>query len=147
MASLKYAISVDRRDWTMFADCFTDPVYADYSELSGQPAATAPRDDFVAGVAAVLNGFTRTQHISPNHIVEFDEAEPDKATCHSYMYAQHYLEGSEGGDFYLLRGSYENVMTRTSDGWRIEKIVQHVSWSDGNDDAVAEAASRVEARG
>ena len=30
----KYAIAVHRRDWMMFADCFTDPVHADYSETA-----------------------------------------------------------------------------------------------------------------
>ena len=29
---IKYAVGVDRRDWAMFAECFTDPVYADFSD-------------------------------------------------------------------------------------------------------------------
>jgi hypothetical protein len=138
---IKYAMGVDRRDWTMFAECFTDPVYTDYSEL-GSPAGTFPRADFVAGVATALNGFTATQHISPNHVIEFDDNDPDRAVCYSYMYAQHLLEGSAGGEFYLLRGRYTNHMLRTADGWRIERIIQHVSWSDGNNNAVAEATAR-----
>ena len=28
---IRYAMGVDRRDWAMFASCFTDPVYADFS--------------------------------------------------------------------------------------------------------------------
>jgi len=43
------------------------------------------------------------------------------------MYAQH-LEGPEGDDSFVLRGSYTNHMVRTSDGWRIERLIQHVSW-------------------
>ena len=46
----------------------------------------------------------------------------------------------------LLRGSYTNHMLRTSDGWRIERVFQHVSWSDGNDNAVAEATARTRAK-
>jgi hypothetical protein len=103
----------------MFANCFTDPVYTDYSEL-GSPAGTFPRGEFVGRVSEALNGFTATQHISPNHIVEFDEHDPDRAICHSYMYAQHFLDDGPGGDSYLLRGSYTNHMLRTPDGWRIE---------------------------
>jgi hypothetical protein len=41
---IKYAIGVDRRDWAMFAGCFTDPVYADFS-AGGIPAATLSRTD------------------------------------------------------------------------------------------------------
>jgi hypothetical protein len=61
------------------------------------------------------------------------------------MYAQHLLEGSQNGEFFLLRGSYDNHMRRTSDGWRIEKLVLHVSWPEGNTSAVSEAAARYQA--
>ena len=127
---IKYAMAVDRRDWKMFADCFTDPVHADYSE-NGMPAADFARDDLVGIVREALSGFTATQHLSSNHVIEFDEGDPDRAICYSYMYAQHYLEGSEGGEFFLLRGSYTNHMLRTADGWRIERLIQHVSWREG----------------
>jgi hypothetical protein len=138
---IKYAMGVDRRDWRMFADCFADPVYADFS-AGGMPAATFPRAELVDRISTALNGFTATQHISPNHVIEFDDDDPAHAVCHSYMYAQHLLEGSPNGDYYLLRGSYTHQMVRTPGGWRIEHIVQHRSWSDGNSDAVAEAIAR-----
>jgi hypothetical protein len=142
---IKYAMGVDRRDWDMFADCFTDPVYADFS-AGGMPAETVARDVLVARISLALNGFTATQHISPNHVIEFDARDPDRAICHSYMFAQHLLEGADNGDFYLLRGSYTNHMLRTSDGWRIERIVQHRSWEYGNRNAVTEAMARSEAK-
>jgi hypothetical protein len=138
---IKYAIGVDRRDWHMFAECFTDPVHADFS-ASGVPAADFVREDLVALVRLPLSGFTATQHLSPNHVIEFAENDPDRAICYSYMFAQHYLEGSEGGDYFLLRGSYTNHMLRTPRGWRIEALVQHVSWSDGNQNALTEATAR-----
>jgi hypothetical protein len=100
---IKYAMAVDRADWGMFADCFTNPVHADFSE-SGVPAADFARDDLVGIVRGALSGFTATQHLSPNHVIEFDDNDSDRATCSSYMYAQHYLEGAAGGDFFLLRG-------------------------------------------
>ena len=102
---VKYGLAVDRRDWALFADCFTDPVDTDYSGL-GSPAKEWERDAFVESIRLHLSGFTATQHISPNHLVAFDEQDPDRAICTSYMYAQHYLEGSPNGDFYLARGFY-----------------------------------------
>ena len=42
---IKYAMGVDRRDWAMFASCFTNPVYADFSG-GGIPAATISRADW-----------------------------------------------------------------------------------------------------
>jgi hypothetical protein len=138
---IKYAVGVDRRDWKMFADCFTDPAYADFSELGGAVGAS-PRAELVGGIAAVLDGFTVTQHLSPNHLIQFDDADQDRAVCYSYMYAQHVLAGSAGGEFYLLRGWYANHVVRTPDGWRIERLIQHVGWQEGNTGAVAEAATR-----
>jgi len=138
---IKYAMGVDRRDWEMFADCFTDTVHVDFS-ASGVPEADFARSELVDLVRVPLSGFTATQHLSPNHVIEFAEDDSDRAICYSYMYAQHYLEGSEGGDFFLLRGSYTNRMLRTSDGWRIESLTQHVGWSDGNQNALTEATAR-----
>ena len=120
----KYAVAVDRRDWTMFSDCFTDPVHADYSE-NGLPAADFARDELVAIVRDAVSGYTATQHLSPNHVIEFDGHDPDRAICTSYMYAQHHMDTSE---FLLLRGSYTNHMVRTASGWRIERLIQHIGW-------------------
>jgi len=142
---IKYAMGVDRRDWAMFAGCFTDPVYADFS-AGGIPAATVSRAGLVARVSTALSGFTATQHISPNHVIEFDASDPGRAVCYSYMYAQHLLRGSGNGEFYLLRGSYANHMLRTADGWRIERIIQHRGWEYGNTSAVAEAIARSQAQ-
>jgi hypothetical protein len=132
---IKYGMAVDRGDWEMFAGCFTDPVHTDYSE-NGMPAADFARDELVAIVRGALSRFTATQHLCPNHVIEFDENDPDRAICYSSMYAQHRLEG---GDF-LLRGSYTNHLLRTADGWRIESLIQHVSWSTGSGNADTEAA-------
>jgi hypothetical protein len=37
-------------------------------------------------------------------------------------------------------------MLRTSDGWRIKSLTQHVGWSDGNKNAVTEATARVQTK-
>ncbi|MGJ6969001.1 nuclear transport factor 2 family protein [Streptosporangium sp. G11] len=137
---ITYAVSVDRRDWALFEDCFTEQVRVDF----GGTTAHLGRGELVAFVRAALDGFTVTQHLSPNHVIEFDDDDEDRAVCHSYMYAQHRLDGSENGEFYLLRGSYTSFMRRTADGgWRIEEMIQHRSWEEGNTGAVDEARARV----
>jgi SnoaL-like domain len=125
----RYAIAVDRRDWTMLADCFTDPVHADYSE-NGLAAADFVRDELVAIVRDAVSGYTATQHLSPNHVIAFDDDDPDRAICTSYMYAQHHVDTSEKSAFLLLRGSYSNHMVRTADRWRIERLIQHIGWRE-----------------
>jgi SnoaL-like domain len=126
---IRYAMAVDQRDWRMFADCFTDPVHADYSE-NGLPAADFARDDLVEIVRSAVTGYTATQHLSPNHVIEFDAADPNRAICFSTMYAQHHLEDGAGDELLILRGSYTNHVVRAEDGWRIERLIQHISWRE-----------------
>ena len=134
---IAYAVAIDEADWAGFAATMTDPVRIDFSE-AGMPPADFPRDQFVGFASGVLEGWTARQHISPNHRVVFDETDPDKAICYSYMYAQHYKKDAPGGDFYLMRGSYDNELVRTADGWRITGITQHVSWLEGNPNALGQ---------
>lgn len=136
---IKYAMSIDRGDWTAYAEVFTDPVHIDFSE-AGLPASDFARDAFVGFAKQGLEGWTARQHLSPNHVVEFDATDPDKAICYSYMYAQHYLKGAPAGDSYLMRGSYDNHMVRTADGWKIASLTQHISWLEGNQNALRQAA-------
>ena len=138
---IQYAVAIDRADWTLYTDCFTDPVHIDFS-AAGMPAQDFPREQFVGFARSGLSGFTARQHLSPNHLIEFSDADPDQAVCTSYMYAQHYLEGAEGGDFFLMRGSYTNQLRRTADGWKIERLTQHLSWSEGNPSLPQQAAAR-----
>jgi SnoaL-like domain len=140
---IRYAMGVDQRDWAMFGNCFTDPVHVEFG-LSGL-VADLGRDELVSLVRGAIGGFTATQHLSPNHVIDFSDTDPDRARCHSYMYAQHYLEGSAAGDFYLARGSYASDLLRAPDGWRIERLIQRASWAEGNTGAVAESADRYQA--
>jgi len=135
---ISYATSIDKADWAGLGSVFTDPVHVDFSE-AGLPAADFPREQFIGFAAQGLDGWTARQHISPNHQVDFDDIDPDKAVCYSYMYAQHYLEGAANGGLYLMRGSYDNSMVRTEDGWKITRVVQHISWIEGDPDALQAA--------
>src|SRR3954463_15436653 len=128
----RYALAVDRRDWEMLASCFTDPVHADYSE-NGLPAADFDRDELVAIIRDAVSSYTATQHLSPNHLIEFDDHEPDRAICTSYMYAQHHLDANGSSEFLLLRGSYTSHMIRSPGSWRIERLIQHISWRESRE--------------
>jgi hypothetical protein len=138
-AVIRYGVSVDRKDWQMFADCFTPVVRTDHS-------GDVSREEFVAIVAGALDGFGSTQHLSTNHLITFDEGDPDRAVCESDMFAQHFLAGSPHGEFYLLRARYADQMVRTPEGWRIESITTWNRWEEGNLTAVAEAIERVRSR-
>jgi hypothetical protein len=75
-------------------------------------------------------GCTATYHLSPNHVIVFPDGDPDRAICTSYMYAHHHLDKLDNNEFLLLRGSYTNHMVRTAGGWRIARLIQHISWHE-----------------
>jgi len=126
---IAYATSIDRGDWNAFASVLTDPVHVDFSE-AGLPAADFARDDFVGFARQGLEVWTARQHLSPNHVVVFDDADPDRASCQSYMYAQHHHP--DAPEVFLMRGSYDHQLVRTADGWKISSLTQHVSWIEGS---------------
>ena len=85
-------------------------------------------DDLVDIVRSAVSGYKATQHLSANHVTNFDPDDPDRATCHSSMYAQHHL--ADGEELLILRGWYANHLVRVANGWKIDRIVQHVSWRE-----------------
>src|SRR5262245_47730519 len=78
---IRSVVAVDRRDWDMYASCFTDPVYVDFSTI-GLPARDFVRGDLVALVREGINRLAATQHLSTNHLIELDDGDPDRAICH-----------------------------------------------------------------
>jgi 3-phenylpropionate/cinnamic acid dioxygenase small subunit len=124
--AVRYASAVDRADWDGLRDLFTEVVHVDFSE-AGMPAADFARDDFVAFARQGLEGWDARQHLSSNHEVDFDDADPDTAVLRSYMFAQHHMQGAPT---FVMHGSYEHVVSRSDQGWRITRLVQHLSWTD-----------------
>jgi hypothetical protein len=94
------------------------------------PATDFTRDDLVAIVRDAVSGYTVTRHLSPHPVIAFDEHDSDRAIGTSYMYAQHHLDANVSSEFLLLRGSYTNHMARIADGWRIERLIQHINWRE-----------------
>ncbi|HCU99646.1 MAG: hypothetical protein CL897_02500 [Dehalococcoidia bacterium] len=126
---LRYATGIDMRDWEAYRSCFTDEVEIDFSSWSGGEPQIMQADDWTAAVRAGLSGFQATQHISSNHVINFDS---DEATCVSYMQAQHYLPNEEGDNTLTLGGYYTNTLVRTPAGWRIRRCQLMVTWTTGN---------------
>lgn len=131
-----YATTIDRGDWVGYGQLFTDPVHIDFSE-AGMAAADFPRDAFVGFAEAALSRWTARQHLSPNHVVVFDDDHPDTAVCYSSMYAQHHAADAPDGGVYLMRGSYDHHLVRTPGGWKITSLTQHIAWTEGDPNAAA----------
>jgi hypothetical protein len=129
---VRYAISLDKADWELMKETIAEPIFVDFSSWADLEPASYSRDEWAGFARDVLTGFDSRQHISPNHVIAFSSE--DEATCTSYMFAQHLLRGAPGGDTFIMRGSYTNVLQRKQGGgWEINSLTMHFTWGEGNE--------------
>lgn len=133
-----YAAGIDRRDWDLYARCFTDPCGFDFSSFSGRPAAELPRDTWVENVRRTNGSFDATQHQMTNHIVNL--LDDTHATCITELRAQHWfspatmarLGHADEVNFCELGGHYSNDLVFDGHGWRISFCRLTVRWHTGS---------------
>lgn len=136
--SYDYAAGIDRRDWTLYSSCFTDPCSFDFSSFSGRPAAELPRETWVDNVRRTNGSFDATQHQMSNHIVSVRTA--DRVECVTELRAQHWFSsesmeklGHRGEtNFCELGGHYTNDLVFDGSSWRISFCRLTVRWRTGN---------------
>lgn len=133
-----YAHALDAHEWDRLQEVFTPDAVADFLELGGVNEGLQAITDLVAGA---LGGLDSSQHLigCPLAVVDGDTA---TATC--YLQAQHVFNGAEGGDQYLVGGTYVDQLVRTSAGWRINHRTLHATWAAGNPDVFAAGAARLQ---
>ena len=86
-------------------------------------------DAIITAIGERLDRLDATQHLVGNHQVRIDG---DTATHRCHLQSQHIRRGVEGGDNYVLGGTYEDRVVRTEDGWRIAHRTLTATWTDGN---------------
>jgi len=117
-----YALAVDTRRWELFDRVFTHNVEADFGGESRWNVLASLKRDF----APAHQGFHATQHITTNHQVY---VEGDGANAISYVHARFIRHAPEGGSITESYGWYDDRLTRTVAGWRIDKRVCRGIWS------------------
>jgi hypothetical protein len=90
----------DARAWDELVEVFTATVTADWSALSGVPAAEVPAAELVDGWRAGLSGLTATQHLLGNQQIDLAG---DTATATAYA-----------APVWVVAGSYTYELTRVT---------------------------------
>ena len=121
----RYANALDERDWRRLASCFTDDAVGDYGGI-GHFEGFAAIETLCRNTLEPLDA---SQHLVGSIEIELSG---DGARARCAFQAQHTKRGCEGGDNYVLGGSYRDELVRTLDGWRIRRRELRVSWSEGN---------------
>jgi hypothetical protein len=118
-----YCWALDSGDWDALDRVFTPTATA---ELAGDLTGV---EQIKARVRAALEPLDASQHMVANQQVRVDG---DRATCRTYLQAQHVRRAAEGGSTYMVGGRYHDQLVRTTDGWRIERRDLTILWTDGN---------------
>lgn len=127
---LRYAYAMDMQDWTSLRDCLADEIDVEYTALRGESRQIISADDFVEKRSKDLAGL-RTQHISTNHLVSVHGDHAECTSCFLIHRIDPNKKAVEENNFDTA-GHYLHGVTRTSTGWRIDRIRQTVLWSRGN---------------
>ena len=122
---VRYATALDSRDWPLLRTCFVPDAVGEYEGI-GTLDGVAAIEEVCRGALEPLDA---SQHLLGNHTVE---VAGDEAVAVCQLHAQHVRLGAEGGDLYVVAGSYTDRFRRTPDGWRITHRHLAVTWTAGN---------------
>lgn len=136
---VRYATSLDSRDWEQLSACFTEDGVTDYGEFGGLNRGA---EAIVKLCRAVLDGLDASQHMITNMVIVTD-GDSGSAVC--YFQAQHVVRGTAGGDNYLVGGTYRDRVVRTPAGWRIAHRTLEPTWMEGNPGVFEAGAARLAA--
>ncbi len=126
---VNYGLAFDMQDWKLHRSVFTDEIQMDFTASIGDGLVTMKADDWVEGVKPFFSKLEGTQHIAMPLIIEIDG---DEAYVRSLLNASHHLRNDRGGNVQTMVGYYDNWLIRTESGWRITKMVQTITWNEGN---------------
>lgn len=136
---IRYATTLDSRDWPTLHHIFVPDVIADFVNFHCEGI-----DQVVDTCRGALGGLTSSQHLLGNFAVEIDG---DRATSACYLHAMHYYAPATGLKTFIIAGTYRDALVRTVGGWRIERRRLSKTWDDGNPGLMAESAAALAAAG
>ena len=125
----QYCWSLDTKDFEELRNVFTPDAFA---ILGGTECHGI--DAIIKRISSALTRLDVSHHLVGSHIVEVDG---DQASHRCYLQAQHVLKGTEGGDLWMVAGTYEDQLVRTPDGWRIKQRILSRVWTEGNPNVAA----------
>jgi 3-phenylpropionate/cinnamic acid dioxygenase small subunit len=112
---VRYAASIDRRNWKLFRTCFTDDCDVDYGTLPNEGALSWKNvEDMAAWMKAAHRDMGRTLHRITNQRVE-REGSSVTACC----YVDVLLMTPDGHLIMNGAGFYDDHLVYTDDGWKI----------------------------
>ena len=124
--AIAYAWALDTRQLDGLRDVFTPDATA---MLRGVECDGV--ESIIARIGGAIPRLDATQHLIANHQVAVNG---DSATHRCQLHSQHFKRGTDGGDWFVVGGYYDDRLARTPSGWRITHRVMTETWRSGNPD-------------
>lgn len=121
----QFANSFDAKDWDMLESCFTESLYADYSDLRGTPPETVSASEYVRLRRQALDHL-KLHHLVSNYEIDFPDSA--SATCRASMMVWRKSDEEE----FTSHCVYIFQLIKQKVGWKISGISQKVLWNDGS---------------
>ncbi|OAH63587.1 hypothetical protein AYJ66_11000 [Dietzia cinnamea] len=121
----RYAHVLDRHAWQQLESVFAPDARM---EFAGLAPATGPAA--IAEVCArALEPLEGSQHLVGSALLEASDA---SVTVSSYFHAQHVRTVNGQTALFTVAGTYDDIVERRPEGWRITFRRQSVSWQTGD---------------
>lgn len=137
----RYAHGVDRKDFDLFASCFTEVISTDLSSYMPDLKFTEMTIEQWVDMVKKLIGHTKaTQHQMTNMLIEVNGNE---ATAKIALRAQHYVPNDFGDNFLECGCHYDNKYTKVNGEWKISGIKVTFDFWDGNQYVLSQSTQQV----
>jgi DNA-binding MurR/RpiR family transcriptional regulator len=119
----RFMNSFDLKDWSVMKALLLDEIQIDYSDLRGDPPATAFATDYVKARRDALEHLS-THHLMSNFEITVQSSEAvARASCVIFR--------TDGTTPFHSHAFYTFRLKRVDDGWRIAGIKQTIFWNEG----------------
>ncbi|WP_211770915.1 nuclear transport factor 2 family protein [Kutzneria sp. CA-103260] len=121
--------AIDRSDWLRLAGVLAPEIALDYSSLYGGEPHRVTRDELIGRMTRFTEALDMVQHLVLGVLAAVDG---DRATASANVVAVHRKATHLGNPLWTVAGTYDYGLTRTADGWQIDRLKLTVLWADGN---------------
>ena len=109
---VRYATSIDRKDWTRLRTCFTEDCHADYADIGVWDGADAITDYMMR---------THPDQIRSLHRITNVEVTRGDEGVAARSYVDVIFVGVDSGSGVQAAGYYDDELVHTGDGWKIAR--------------------------
>jgi SnoaL-like protein len=129
-----YAHAADRRKSDLSGELFTEDgllaIYDGDPSDGREPNRTRRGREEISRAMVFLNRYSVTTHFIGQQTVEFDPADPHRATGETYCLAHHVTENDDGKRMYVMSIRYLDRYLRVDGLWKFEERRLAVDWTD-----------------